>query len=92
MFRILACFFEGVVGAICCTGILEFWSSFAPGIFPQSQENQTKGAAGEAKIGPRGYPHGFRKIGRKQNALQRERITPMAPKWEPQSEKFMYFR
>ena len=33
--RTLACFLKVCVGAICCSGIVDIWSKFAPKLFPQ---------------------------------------------------------
>ena len=42
----------------CCLGIFQFWIF----VLPTSEKNKP----GEANIGPRGAPHRFPKIGRKQ--------------------------
>ena len=55
VFDSFACFFEGVVGAFCCSGMLEVWR-LAPKILQNVKEIRTKGAAGEVQIGPIGYP------------------------------------
>ena len=51
----LACFFEGVVGDVCCSGIFEIWSKIADAI-SKSRQHRTQGVPGETKIAPRGYP------------------------------------
>ena len=48
------------------SGLFEIWSKLAP----RSQDNRTKGAAGEAKIGPWGYPPDVPKTGRE------KKVTP----------------
>ena len=61
-FKILACLFEGLVGAICLRIIeMLLWNLWhleqtCPYNLPKSRHNRTRGAPGDAKIGSRGYP------------------------------------
>ena len=55
VFESLLVLFEGVVSAICCSGILNLGQIWHWNL-PASQEHRTKGAAGEATISPTGYP------------------------------------
>ena len=60
-----------VVGAISCSGIFEFGSKYAPGIFKKVKKIGPRCRAGEAKIGPRGVlPRGSEK------QVAKKRATP----------------
>ena len=49
-------FFEGVVGAICCSVIFDICSKTAPSISQQVKKIGPRVPQVDAKIGPRGYP------------------------------------
>ena len=53
---ILACFFEGVVGTICCSEIFELLNKNSTRIFQKINKIGSKGATGEPQIGPKGSP------------------------------------
>ena len=60
-----------MVGAICCSGIFEFWINFAPEILQEIDNIGPRMPQGRPKLVQGGTPQRFRKTGRKKNALPR---------------------
>ena len=67
----LACFFERVVCAICCSGIFEIWSKVAINIFQKYDKIRRRVPQGRPKLVQGDTPQRFRKTGRK-----KKRATP----------------
>ena len=78
---ILACFFEGVVGAICCSGIFEFWTNFAPEILQEIDKIGPRMPQGRPKLVQGGTPQRFRKTGREQEHHRRKKLLLLEPTW-----------
>ena len=78
-----------ISGKIIPKFIGKVWKSAAR--VPRGGQNRSKGALGEAKIGPRGAPRRFRKSGREKNALEQETAKQMIPKSHPKSQGLCYF-
>ena len=90
LFLILA---RVLVAAICCSGVFDFLEQTCSWNVPKRLEHRTKSAAGEAKLGPRGYPPEVSKHRlQAKTTLPQESAKQLAPKWEPASETFMMFR
>ena len=80
-------------GAICCTGIFEFWSKIAHAVFQQAKKNRPRVPQGRPTSVKGGAPPSEvpKNRSQKQNASLRETITQMAPKLEPTAEMFVLF-
>ena len=55
---VLACFFEGVVGDICCSEVFEFWSKLATEIFQEGNNIGPRVSQGRPQSVQGGTPRG----------------------------------
>ena len=87
---IISCFY-GVVGAICCSRVFEFWSKFVPEIFQHVKKIGPRVPQGRPNSVQGGTPQRFQKRGRPAKGPELESAKELAPKCKPQYESLAYF-
>ena len=75
--------FQGVVGAIYCSGFFESWNLFGPK-FSTISTNSDQGCPVEANNGSKGVPQRIRTTGRKQNCA-----TAGISNWLPKGSQYL---